>query len=636
MKKSVFKIVSILTFALTLTLLLSACLFDGKEGNEATSAREETEMAENKEIIIFENGEYQCAFVYPNLAEPEVSNLRNAFRGAFKAKTGVNPIFKSDDKIDEDPAVFEVLIGLTNRAESGAPEGVSGETDAFYSVSVVGNKLVINGSDAYHLSLAINYFVDQYLSGDPADRLVVSADLNEQKISKDFSRDGWKLTSIPAYSAGVNHLVQNVYHCGSTFTKFSSTNVNQSSTQLHLIQKTNVTEFSNYCSKLESFGYEKEASNDLEGNLYATYYNGERRVHVSFNPAYSEARVILDPDGISAEEFGYTYTPKEGEQSEYYLYGIPMANGKSNPHPNCGTLMVIKCADNSVIIIDGGAYEGDGGTQMYGDDVMQAFDDFLHEITNTPAGQKVRISAWYMTHYHSDHIYGLLEFLKRYYDSYELERIVANIPIAQPAAQSWGTMAEWHFKLIGEWNILLKTKFPNCKELKVHSGQTIQIADVTLQVLYTHEDLLTSNAMFNSTDSNDTSTVIRVDNGKMSMMVLGDANTRTESRIRRCFTTTTLKSDICQAAHHIINDLSLLYKDIQPTYMYIPQSEECCHSPMVEPATGLSYQDRYDRLLAVVPEENCYFGGNETVGYAVINGVMTECYYKEGVVGRQE
>ena len=57
---------------------------------------------------------------------------------------------------------------------------------------------------------------------------------------------------------------------------------------------------------------------------------------------------------------------------------------------------------------------------------------------------------------------------------------------------------------------------------------------------------------------------------------------------------------------------------------------------MVEPTTGLSYQDRYDRLLAVVPEENCYFGGNETVGYAVINGVMTECYYKEGVVGRQE
>ena len=35
MKKSVFKSVSILTFALTLTLLLSACLFDGKKGSEA-------------------------------------------------------------------------------------------------------------------------------------------------------------------------------------------------------------------------------------------------------------------------------------------------------------------------------------------------------------------------------------------------------------------------------------------------------------------------------------------------------------------------------------------------------------------------------------------------------------------------
>ena len=88
MKKSVFKIVSILTFALALTLLLSACLFGGKKGDEATSAGEETEMADTKtkEIVIFENGEYQCAFVYPNLAEPEISNLRNEFRGAFKAK----------------------------------------------------------------------------------------------------------------------------------------------------------------------------------------------------------------------------------------------------------------------------------------------------------------------------------------------------------------------------------------------------------------------------------------------------------------------------------------------------------------------------------------------------------------------
>lgn len=631
MKKRVCRIAAILVFALMLPTLMASCDLLGK-GADTTASEEETDMA-SREKVIFENGQYQCAFVYPILAETEVTALRNELRSAFKEKTGVMPNFKADDKVDVVDSTVEILLGNTNRPESKTPEGVTEGTDAYYTVAVIGNKVVINGSDHYQLSLAVEYFIEQYLTGDVTDRITVFSDLYEQKISEDFTRESWNLKSIPAYPTGVNHLVSNVYHCGNTILEYSSTNLNQSSTQLHYIQKTNKSEFLSYREKLEKFGYEMETENDLEGNLYATYYNGEQRIHLSFNPAFEEARVILDPNGMSVEEFGYSYTPQEGEQSEYYLYGLPMANGNSNPHPNCGMLMVIKCADNSVIVIDGGAYEGDGGIQMYGEEVMGAFDDFLHEITDTPAGQKVRISAWYMTHYHSDHIRGFLEFLKLYHGNYELERVIANVPISQCASKSWGTMADWCFQLIGEWNVLLKTKYPNCKELKVHSGQEVQIADVTLQVLYTHEDLLTSNGQFNSTDSNDTSTVIRVDNGKMSMMVLGDANTRTESRLRRCFTTTTLKADICQAAHHLINDLSALYRDVQPTWMYIPQSEECCHSPMVD--QGLSYQERFDRLKLVVGD-NYYCAGNESVGYAVVNGELTRVYYREGVVGRQE
>ena len=37
----------------------------------------------------------------------------------------------------------------------------------------------------------------------------------------------------------------------------------------------------------------------------------------------------------------------------FYQYAIPMTDGEGNGL-NCGMLYIIKCADNSVIIIDGG------------------------------------------------------------------------------------------------------------------------------------------------------------------------------------------------------------------------------------------------------------------------------------------
>lgn len=590
-----------------------------------------------KDMVIFENGKYNCEFINPALSDAEVSDLRNGLRSAFKAKTGVTPSFKGDDKSAADAGVFELLLGNTNRPESADPAGVVEGADSFYTVAVIGNKIVINGSDSYQLEKAVEYFIENYLAGDPVETLLVSADLSEQKILKDFARDYWKLYSVPAYSAGVNKLVPNVYSCGTTIMDLSTANRNKSDVNLQSIRKTNATEFEAYLAKLESFGYQKEYENrSANGNAFLTYKNEEQRVHVSYKPGAAEVQVICDPKGISLEEFGYSYTPKTGERSEYYLYGIPMTDCNNNGHPNCGMLMVIKCADNSVIIVDGGEYEGDGGKQVYEKEVMDALDDFLHQITGTAKGGKVRVSAWYVTHYHSDHTRGLLEFFKRYGDHYELERVIGNIPIENCGGSSNKFsvgMTNWSYGRLDEWNNLIQTKYPNCKEIKVHSGQKIQIADVSLEVIYTHEDLLNDNGRFNSTDSNDTSTVIRADNGLMSMMILGDSNSRTESRIRKTYTPAMLKSDIVQAAHHMIYDVEALYKDIQPTIAYIPQSFECAQSNSVLSGHG-SYKERFDKLTAIVGDRY-YCAGNETVGYAVIDGQLKECYHVEGVVGRK-
>ena len=83
----------------------------------------------------------------------------------------------------------------------------------------------------------------------------------------------------------------------------------------------------------------------------------------------------------------------------------------------------------------------------------------------------------------------------------------------------------------------------------------------------------------------------------------------------------------------MIYDVTLLYQDIQPTIAYIPQSYEVCQSLSSMDGHG-SYQQRFNKLVAIVGD-NYYCAGNETVGYAVIDGQLKECYHVEGVVGRQ-
>jgi glyoxylase-like metal-dependent hydrolase (beta-lactamase superfamily II) len=485
----------------------------------------------------------------------------------------------------------------------------------------------------------MNYFIENYLSGETAEKLTVPATLSEQKILKDFTREYWRLGGVPAYPVGANKMISAAYNCGTTITDLSTANRDKSDVTLQRIEKTTEAEFTSYLAKLESFGFKKEYENLTSENLFLTYKSADQQLHLSFKPLIGEVQIITDPNGISVEEFGYSYTPKAGERSEYYLYGLPMTDCNGNKHPNCGTLSIIKCADNSVIIIDGGEYEGEGGlTQMYGNEVMKDFDAFLHQITGTADGDKVRVSGWYLSHYHSDHTRGMLEFFGKYNASYEMERVIANIPVRDCGGDTYKfstEMTNWVYKLLEEWSAFLKTTYPGCKELKVHAGQKIQIADVSLEVLYTHEDLLTSMGYFNSADSNDTSTVVRVDNGQMSMIIMGDAGQRTESRMRKTFTAVTLKSDIVQPAHHLIYDVMTIFREIQPAFALVTQSVECMQSSSTLPGQG-SYKERYDKLMSLVPRDHCYFAGNESVGLAVVNGKIEVIYNVEGVVGREE
>ena len=268
MKRTFLRIIAAILLVSSMIGVCSSCtLLDsilGKDEGEGDGDGKESPKAD---LVIFENGKYNCNFVYPTFSDATVSELRNELRAAFKKKTGINPTFDGDEKNEANAEVFEVLLGSTNRPESATPEGV-GETDSYYTVSVIGNKIVINGSDTYQLGVAIEYFVQTYLSGDVAEKVTVPGDFSEQKILKDFTRENWKLNGIPAYSqAGTNKLVAAVYKSGTTITSMTSSNRDKSDVNLQRIENTTDAEFVAYLAKLESFGFEKEYLNPPKINF---------------------------------------------------------------------------------------------------------------------------------------------------------------------------------------------------------------------------------------------------------------------------------------------------------------------------------------------------------------------------------
>ena len=379
----------------------------------------------------------------------------------------------------------------------------------------------------------------------------------------------WTLEGIPAYEGGV--LAPALYDCGKRFFKHGD----DPRALLQAIAHTDAAQFDAYVKKLAQAGFAIESDNSLEANRYVTAYDGATRVYASFAAAEASARVVKDislisPDGFSQNESG------EGE-AMFCLFGLNRDAGGHNrkfdepewdlnktDECNAGLLMVIRCTDNSLILIDGGITSQMTGVEGVCEPnaPMRRLDAFLRKLTATPDGERIRIACWYMTHADSDHYQGLYNFLKEYSNSYTLERFCSNIP----ATSAWEPLDR-----VGAY---LGETYPECRELKLHTGQKFTLAGVTLQAIYTHEDDVDpETGIGRHRDNNSSSLVMRVSAKDMSMLILGDATSATSRVLQENFTNRTLGVDIMQVAHHGFNNVKGLYDVICADHALFPQAQ---------------------------------------------------------------
>ena len=428
----------------------------------------------------------------------------------------------------------------------------------------------------------------------------------------------WKLEGVPAYDGGVAS--DDVYLSGQGLTS-SPTDAKEN--RMQLISDTNEAQFKAYLDKLSKNGFAREFYRAEDGNLFASYIKGSVRVYTYFMSRTGEVRVVREDASamVSLSEFGYSYQKKAGDQTVIYQYAVPLRDGshfKSEGYIDCGMLYVIKLADNSLIIMDG------ADNSQFPDTQVDNFMAMLREITGTKDGDTIRIAAWYISHAHGDHYSGFRNFVRKYSQYIDMERVCFAFPSmlsGNTALTSANSGQKAIINLVNSYCSDDDTIF-----LRLHTGQKFTLADVTIEVVYTHEDVVNvTTAKSPITSHNDSSSVIRFTIDGMTMMMMGDAQELDAMpRIIKNWSAGYLRSDGIQLAHHVLNDLSPLYHIVKAPVLLIPQSLHRIEEHRVCPKP-------YGAAKTYAREGMIFFENEYTVGLAVVNGEWTKVYTRDVV-----
>ena len=338
-----------------------------------------------------------------------------------------------------------------------------------------------------------------------------------------------------------------------------------------------------YCEKLVNNGFTLVWTNTVGNNEFRMYKNATKDIalYVAYNdftygsgitatsdlPGDYEKCIRIVSAPLSSTVLPDATSNKFGAPQSYtkitdsYLTTLGISEG------NVGTGHVIMLEDGSFIVIDGGNCKVKNGSS-YTACSGNAWCDHTNLIWNTlndlykkahghapTQAEPIRVSAWYLTHAHDDHytaFYNMVNLIDK--DSskkaiFELDYIIANLPGRYSLLD--GSSATWGFT--GGFD-KMKNLLGGIKTIKVHTGQKLYFANLTIEVLATYEDLLP----FLINNSNDTNAITRfnfesTNNGEKgvstSVVFLGDA-WRASSRYMRAMYGNYLKSDIVQVSHH--------------------------------------------------------------------------------------
>lgn len=404
--------------------------------------------------------------------------------------------------------------------------------------------------------------------------------------------------SVPVYTGG-RHATA-FYNCGGMIAD-DRTETTAEDCPMLLITETNEAEFYAYLETCRDCGFEVIFEHETSAVRAAQLVSGDTRIYVYIIKAAGEVRIIEDRVGVPVGEFGYVSEEKKtAEITQYALY-YDKNNDVTDRTVNCGMLYIVKLADNSLFVMDG------GHRYQCSDEAVEGIANYMKKITGE---EHPRIAAWYITHAHGDHMAACVRLLRKYPGTFRIERLMANLP-------SYQTRSGGYDPDIFILKDTIREYCPGIKLLKLHTGMKFTLANTGFEVLYTHEDGVNAEdpTKFYMRDFNCTSTILRMTTDGGSVMWLGDTNVELERLMSNITTPELWKADVVQVAHHCFNYLRTLYAWIDADWAMLPNSYFGAHTPENTPKLA----DIIDHLAA---PENIWYEEKTTV-FSFIDGKYT-------------
>ena len=301
---------------------------------------------------------------------------------------------------------------------------------------------------------------------------------------------------------------------------------------LILMRESSVEEYRRVQSEIEKAGFAFDSDRQEGDALFSTYEKNGQVLLASYIPHDCATRVISEENTV--------IPPRESEPKKLCA---PLLTQVKTPYLicDCGMSYLIRLCDGRFIIVDGGYGEYEETEHLLE----------LMEKQNVLGGKPV-IEAWFITHWHGDHYFVMCDMMERFGDRVEFRTMLVNTPLIYDFPNRVKAVMEAH---------------PEIRLIVPHTGQRFVYADAVMDVLYACEDHYPGEFR----DSNDTSTVIRMELAGRRIMFLGDSSPLSSTIVTDRFPKESVRCEFLQVGHHGYTGGSYsMYRAADPEYLLWP------------------------------------------------------------------
>lgn len=486
-------------------------------GTDSQSESQNNTLDAADALILATKGKSQYVLVVDDDANAAIQTAVSDFAARFTNRTKASLKTKTDNERSTDK---EILIGIMDEREETqvAAEQLFAPGGKGYRISVEGSKIVLISAEEY-LGEAV--------------KLLASAILPCGEDSFGIEKNYVGEMDIPECEASGE-----MYTADEGNYTYNVSNISK-------------RDYNEWVDQLRGENFSLHSKHTIGQSSFATYYKdsiyGSQVLYVSYHGALKTMRMTWGPleylppvEEIRADNKA---TPTITQMH------LQMVDNGFNGNTNTGApgmSYLLQLSDGRFIVIDGGnsdqtinvAVQGANGEWALGNKITTTDEkrlyDTMCEMMPSDA-QRPTVAMWFFSHVHGDHMDLAISFLQNYAGKINLELVAYNF------------LNFYEYPSIAIFRSRIEKNFPEADTWIMHTGQTMQLPDCTIEVLSTPEDFVcTGNQL---TDANDASVVIRITLANTSFMVLGDAYPTTSEFMRDAYGDA-LQSDVLQMSHH--------------------------------------------------------------------------------------